>query len=301
MGLHISLAAEKIGSLWGMPLTNSLLMTWITMACLFVFAWMATRRMSMIPSGMQNFAETIVGGLYNFFQEVTGHNTRKFFPLIASLFFFVIIANWIGLFPGVGTIGFHHDVVNHEATANTTEAAHAEEVAYSEVAAVVDTHAEETDEHQTAVTQVTTTEAVAGEEEHHTVFTPLFRAATADLNLTFALAIVAVLAIQVYGLAALGRGYVSKFFNFSSPMAFGLGILEFISEVSRIISFAFRLFGNIFAGEVLLAVMAFLLPFIVPLPFLVMEVFVGFIQALVFSMLTAVFLNMAVTAHEEGH
>jgi F-type H+-transporting ATPase subunit a len=300
MGLHISLAAEKIGSLWGMPLTNSLLTTWITMACLFLFAWIATRRMSLIPSTAQNIAETIVGGLYTFFSEIAGHNTKKFFPLAGSLFLFILTANWLGLLPGVGTIGFHHEVVNHEATTGTAEAAHVEEVVHTEEVAIADSYAEESHAEQ-AVAPKATTEAVVGEEEHHTVFTPLFRAATADLNLTFALAIIVMTLVQVYGFAALKLEYLGKFLNFKSPMDFGLGIMELISEASRILSFAFRLFGNIFAGEVLLAVMAFLLPFIVPLPFLVMEIFVGLIQALVFSMLTVVFLNMAVTSHEESH
>ncbi|MEK7119573.1 MAG: F0F1 ATP synthase subunit A, partial [Patescibacteria group bacterium] len=164
-----------------------------------------------------------------------------FFPLLASLFLFIITANWMGLLPGVGTIGFFH-----------------------------------------------------GEE-----FTPLLRGATADLNTTLGLALVAVLAIQYFGFVTVGGHYSTRFLNFKNPIEFFLGILEMVSEVSKVISFAFRLFGNIFAGEVLLTVMAFLMPFIVPLPFLMLELFVGFIQALVFSMLTAVFLNVAVS-HKGG-
>ena len=102
-----------------------------------------------------------------------------------------------------------------------------------------------------------------------------------------------------FGFKNLGFHYGSKFLNLKDPMGFFVGILESVSEVSRIISFAFRLFGNIFAGEVLLAVMAFLMPFLIPLPFLMMELFVGFIQALVFAMLTAVFLNVALSHAEE--
>lgn len=132
-------------------------------------------------------------------------------------------------------------------------------------------------------------------EEGHKAFIPIFRAGTADLNTTLALAIVAMLVIQISGLRTLGTPYLKKFVNFSNPIYFFVGFLELISEFSKIISFAFRLFGNIFAGEVLLTVIAFLMPVFAPLPFMGMELFVGFIQALVFSMLTSVFLSLATT------
>ncbi len=108
-----------------------------------------------------------------------------------------------------------------------------------------------------------------------------------------ALAILVVLFIQIIGLRTFGVKYLKKFFNFTNPVNFFVGILELVSELSRIVSFAFRLFGNIFAGEVLLAVIAFLIPIIAPVPFLGLELFVGFIQALVFAMLTSVFLLIA--------
>jgi F-type H+-transporting ATPase subunit a len=257
--LKISLAAERIGFLFGLPITNSLLATWLTMVCLFIFAYFATRKMSLRPSGIQSVAEMLVGGLYDFFSAVTGHHIAKFFPLLASLFLFIITANWIGLLPGVGTVGVYH-------TAEAVE---------------------------------TVTEVV--EEKEKVEFIPLLRAATADLNMTVGLAIVAVFAIQYFGFSLVGFHYSSRFLSFKDPMAFVMGILEILSETSKVISFAFRLFGNIFAGEVLLAVLAFLMPFIVPLPFLMMELFVGFIQALVFSMLTAVFLNVAVSHGEAAH
>lgn len=239
--LEISISAEKISSLWGLPITNSLLTTWVTMGFLSVFAWVSTHRLSKIPSRFQSLAELIVGGLHDFFRQVAGQHVQKFFPLLASLFLFIITANWVGLLPGVGTVGLFHTV--HE----------------------------------------------------EVKFVPLFRAATADLNTTIALALVAMLAVQYFGFAISGPHYGTKFINISSPIQFFLGILELVSDFSKIISFAFRLFGNIFAGEVLLAVLAFLIPFVVPLPFITMELFVGFIQALVFSMLTAVFLNVAVS------
>lgn len=130
-------------------------------------------------------------------------------------------------------------------------------------------------------------------------FVPLLRAGTADLNLTVALAMVAVIAVQIFGIAAIGFiKYFKKFINFSSPVNFFVGILELVGEVVRVISFAFRLFGNIFAGEVLLIVLSVLVPYIIPLPFYIMEIFVGFIQALVFTMLALVYIKMATLSHE---
>jgi len=136
--------------------------------------------------------------------------------------------------------------------------------------------------------------------EHNT---PLLRAPSADLNFTLALAILAVLIINVLGAAAIGTAkHLKKFFNFSNPINFFIGLIELVSEFAKMISFSFRLFGNIFAGEVLLTIIAFLAPYIVPLPFLFLEIFVGFVQALIFSMLTIVFLAIATVDHhaEEG-
>jgi len=133
------------------------------------------------------------------------------------------------------------------------------------------------------------------EVEGHQTLIPLFRAPSADLNFTIALALVSVLAVNIFSIKEIGiKSYLRKFFNFKKPIMLFVGLLEFISEFVKIISFSFRLFGNIFAGEVLLMIVAFLMPFVVPLPFLFLEVFVGFIQALIFSMLTMVFLSMAV-------
>lgn len=237
---HISLAAEIVTRIAGFPISNALITTWLVMGILTVASYLVTRSMKLVPSGVQSIAEMLVGGLYDFFSSVTGKYVRDVFPLVASLFLFILVANWVGLLPGVGTVGIFR-----------------------------------------------------GEE-----FTPLLRGATADLNTTVALALFAMVAIQYFGFKTSGFHYGKRFFNFGNPIYFFLGILELVSELSKVISFAFRLFGNIFAGEVLLAVMAFLMPFVVPLPFITMELFVGFIQALVFSMLTAVFLSVAVSHGE---
>lgn len=137
-------------------------------------------------------------------------------------------------------------------------------------------------------------------KEDGQVLLPFFRRATADLNTTLALAIFSVGAIQYFGLKQLKISYLKKFINLRSPIDFFIGIIEIISETARVVSFSFRLFGNMFAGEVLILIISFLIPVVAPVPFLSLEIFVGFIQAFIFAMLTLVFLNMAVS-HGEDH
>ncbi len=141
------------------------------------------------------------------------------------------------------------------------------------------------------------TEITHGKE----IFVPYFRGATADINITLGLALSSVGLIQYIGLKNLGLHYFSKFFTLKDPISCFIGILELVAEFAKILSFAFRLFGNIFAGEVLLTVIAFLVPIVAPLPFLGLELFVGLVQALVFSMLTLVFMQMATISHAEEH
>lgn len=137
-------------------------------------------------------------------------------------------------------------------------------------------------------------------EGERRTFLPLLRSPASDLNFTLALAAITVVATHVFGVRSLGaKLHISRFLNFSGPLEFFIGILEFISEIAKIISFSFRLFGNVFAGEVLLVVIAFLAPYLAPLPFLFLEMFVGFIQAFVFAMLATVFTAFSIAGHEE--
>ncbi len=133
--------------------------------------------------------------------------------------------------------------------------------------------------------------------EGHRELVPFFRSVHADLNMTLALAIISVVMTQVFGFVANGAGYLKRYFNFSNPVLFFVGLLEVVSVFAKIISFAFRLFGNIFAGEVLLTIVGFIAPFLAPLPFYGLELFVGLIQAVVFTMLTLVFFSMATSHH----
>jgi F-type H+-transporting ATPase subunit a len=287
MALHISLAAETIAHIGWFPVTNSLLMTWIVMAILLFLSLASTRKLSLIPNHLQSIMEIVLEGLYSFFSSVVGHHIKMIFPLVTSLFLFIILSNWSGLLPGVGTIGFTEPVV-------------AEHVATEPIGS--ETHSEIASSHEAVVEEVTQEGAVLVKEEpvaaHATKFVPLLRGPTADLNMTIALALIAVIAMQYFGFKTLGAKYSHRFINIRNPILGFVGFLEIISDLSKVISFAFRLFGNIFAGEVLLAVMAFLMPFIAPMPFLMLELFVGFIQALVFSTLTSVFINVAL-AHDE--
>jgi F-type H+-transporting ATPase subunit a len=215
---------------------------------IIVASYILKSRARLIPGGFQNIVEVVLEALLNLADSVTQDRkqSKKFFPIVATIFIFVILINWVEVVPGLGTIGINEEIHGKE------------------------------------------------------VLVPFIRSGSADLNFTLAIAIVSVISAQVLGIAAIGAGkYAKKFFvsPFHKPYFVGtfVGLLELISEIAKLISFSFRLFGNIFAGEVLLTVMLFLVPYIVPLPFLLLELFVGFVQALVFSMLTLVFFKMAAT------
>jgi F-type H+-transporting ATPase subunit a len=258
--MHVSIAPELITNTFGIPVTNTLIASVIATIALISISYLATRNIKETPKGLQNIFEAIIEALLNMVDSVTRDRkqTYQFFPLVATIFIFIILSNWLGLIPGFGSVGFF-------------ESAKDADIAIAHV-------------------------------EEHGVFIPLLRSANSDLNTTLALAFISVAAIQISGIAALGIfKYGKKFINLSSPISFFVGILELISEIAKMISFSFRLFGNVFAGEVLLIVIMTLVPFIAPIPFFALEIFVGFIQALVFSMLTLVFLKMAVTAQHEEH
>ena len=239
--MSISITPEELFSLFGMPMTNTLVMSFVVSLLLIIFALVARARIKSdgIPGRIQLFLEIVIGGLFDFVYSAVGNRKKaeKVFWLVATFFILILFNNWVELWPGLGYIGMKKG--------------------YSII--------------------------------------PIIRSPSADLNTTLALAIVSVFMTQFFGITAIGIGkHFKKYINFSSPIKFFVGILEMISEISRIISFSFRLFGNIFAGEVLLIVSYYLIPYLVPLPFLFMEVFVGIIQAFIFAMLTLSFTQVAI-------
>ncbi len=241
--LNISLRAETIFYIGTWPVTNAVLLAFIAVILLTVIAVTLRKKLAMAPGMLQNVVEVVVESSLGFMDDVFGSRDRseKYFPLVFTIFIFVITSNYLGLLPGVSSITLGHGA-----------------------------------------------DAI-----------PLLRSPASDLNFTLAIALIAVTMVNVFSAAIVGiRDRVGVFFNIKGPIQFFVGLLELLSEFARIISFTFRLFGNVFAGEVLLAIMALLVPYLIPLPFMFLELFVGFIQAFIFAMLTLVFIQLAVTPHE---
>jgi F-type H+-transporting ATPase subunit a len=260
-----TLFAEPIFHIGEFKITNSLLNSWLMLLIVLILVFALRRRIAMVPRGLQNFFESGVESFLGIFDSVTGDRSKslKFFPLVFSFFLFILLSNWLGLLPGVGSVG-----------------------------QIVSEHGEK-------------------------VFVPYFRGATADLNTTLSLAIIGVVVSHIFGVMALGSwNYLNKFINIKAfleipkkirkdptiiivnPIKAFVGIVEIVGEVAKIASLSFRLFGNIFAGEVLLASMSAILAFGLPVPFMFLEVIVGLIQALIFSMLILAYLTMNTAAEE---
>lgn len=239
--IHIALAAEKIGTFFGFPITNTLLMSFVVFAILGTLTFSVRKNLSLIPGRMQTLVETLFVGILDYMTETLedARLARKLFPLILTIFLFIFTANIIEFTPGIGSIGWTH-----------------------------------------------------GDGE----FIPLLRSMNTDMNTTLALTIIAFVVIEVVGVATLGFfQYGKKFVNLSSVLGFMVGIIELFSEVARLVSYSFRLFGNIFAGEVMILVIQHFVPMVLPVPVMLFEVFVGFIQAAIFALLTLFFVKIAIT------
>ncbi len=349
-----------LGPIGDFNLTNTILSSWIAIAIIFILAYFATRKLGLVPRGLQNFVEAVLSWLLGLVDSIAGPKGRRFFPLVATIFIFVIINNWISLVPGFGTVGkmeSAEEVVHHvieekaeEADPHLTlvEAEHELEVFLEwdedERSAAPNDHVGKQiyttlegrdlhiwDEvgffrvmpfamHKQSMTGAEYAEDYIDFPDGHIKFSepegqnvglliPFFRNANTGLNTTLGIALIAMFFVELWGIKALGFfGYAGKFFNFggfkqgitTGFIDFFVGILEGISELARVISFTFRLFGNMFAGEILLFVMMFLIPLALAVPFYGLELFVGFIQATIFAVLTLMFAAIAVTAHG-GH
>ena len=273
MEFHISVKPE---TLWSLPLfghltlriTNSFLTMLLVMLFLIILGSLVARRAQLIPGRLQSVVEMVVEFLLSLVEGTAGKKLgRRIFPLIGGLFIFIIVANYTGLLPGIGTIGIWH------------EGKHA---------------------------LVAASEGATGTEHGGRTLVPLFRPPSADLNMTLAMALISYVAFQVAGISA--HGVWGRIKHMANP-PFLLPI-EIISELSRIVSLSFRLFGNIFAGETLLTVMYGLanaikitvVGLVIPVIFLYLEVLFGFIQALIFAVLTLIYIALASAhEHEEEH
>jgi F-type H+-transporting ATPase subunit a len=272
----VKLAPDVIFHIGAFPVTNTLLCTWIVTIILAALFFFATRRRDLIPSGLQNFMEWIVELMLGLVENVTGSNeegkrkAKIFFPLVATLFLFILLANLVDIFPGVDTVG------------------------------AIDTAV-------LAKMHVTSPYGPFLFGNISNAIIPWVRPATTDLNLNFAMALITVITAQVVGFTTLGAGeHLSKYFNFRSlfkftgngVIEFFVGLLEILSEIARVLSLAFRLFGNIFAGSVVLAVFAFILPLVADIIFIPFELFVAVVQAFVFALLALIYLQLATLGHE---
>jgi F-type H+-transporting ATPase subunit a len=266
------LPAEEIFHIFGFPITNCILASWVTIIALVGFAYAVTHRIKLVPSKLQGLLEMALEWMLNLCEDSAGReNARRFFPVVCTLFLFVIMNAWLSLIPGFGTIGFWES------------------------------------------------------GEHGMVLVPFLRGTNTDINFPLALALISFGFVEYWGVTSVGlRTYLSKFFNFrrlfggfaqlfrgkvrsatttilNGCIDIFTGFLELISELVRIVSFTFRLFGNMTGGEILLLMVVFLVPWILPLPFYALELLVGFVQALIFGGLTLGFATIAVTPpHREG-
>ncbi len=245
-GISVVLKAEQLGSVFGFPITNSLIMAWVIMTLLILGAYFFGKSLTLVPGKLQAGIEWAFEGAIAYMTEVLESEklARRFFPLVATIFIFVAFINELEFFPGVGSIGFSH----------------------------------------------------ASE------FLPILRAPTTDLNFTLALALISFFVIEITGIAMLGFfKYAKKYVNVKSPIGFVVGLIELVSNLGRLISFSFRLFGNIFAGEVMILVASYFLPYLLPAPLMGFEMFIGLVQALVFAMLTLFFIKLAIAEPEGAH
>lgn len=275
---EVTIFAEPLFSIGTFTVTNSLLNSWISVFLLIIFAVAVRNKIKRIPKGIQNFFEIIVEGGLDLADTVTGDRQKslKVFPFVLTIFIFILVNNYMGLLPGIGSIGM---VALHEG---------------------------------------------------HATFIPYFRGATADLNTTLALGFMAVVLANFFGIVSIGIwNYLNKFVNLKSlghPFShfshnlkesglvkavvsffvdllvglveFAVGLIEIVGEIAKVASLSFRLFGNIFAGEVLLASVALIFAFATPIPFMFLELIVGLVQALVFSILTLVYFTIASMEHD---
>ena len=362
---YITVPPDHLWDVGGYTITNTLLAAWLTMVVLIIVAVVAGPRMGLVPSGFSGFIEMILSGFYGICASMAGEqHTRRFFPLVGTIFFYILVSNYFGLLPMNAVIGvpepnhgdtqvvFHQTTVagidlayfplkaesidvgagEHPLLPEGVELEHGAEAEHEGEGAAEGTPAGTPAGHganlttpseslvsaNPAGTSLATVAGAEGAEVERTtdgrfsgILAPYFRSVMTDITAPLAIAIFSFIFVEFWGLQSLGLGYLKKFFAFGAILKKGplglidifVGLLEMVSELSRMISFTFRLFGNIFAGSVLMLMMTFLTPFVLILPFYGLELFVGAIQAFVFAVLTLVFAMSAVAHHgdDEHH
>lgn len=279
-GIHISVKAEPIFEMAGFPVTNSLIFSWIAMLLfLLVCVYYAKSIKNREKSGLFYVLNLFFTYIYNLIESVLHDKVTFFYPLLGAYFFYILFNNWLGIMPTVGSVLVKPYVVHNEQVPSASE------------------ESKESIQQNAHEGEIKINDTLKDKDESHKVNKiPLFRSNNADLNATVALALITVFFVQFYGFKYNGLGYLKKFFNFSSPIMAFVGILELISEFARILSFAFRLFGNVLAGEILITIVSAIIPpmtsFIL-MPFFTLEIMAGAIQALVFTMISTVLIGMA--------
>ncbi len=272
MELHASLKAEELFFIGQVGITNSMVMAWMAIALLVIVGWLGGRAPAMVPSGIQNFVEIVIEFLYNTVIATAGPQGRRIFPLFATIFLFILTANYMALLPGVGTISLpkaHGQMAKPHSFVAVAEAAEA------------------------GGSRPNPATVMEESAQHELEMVPEFRAATADMNMTLGMGLIAFIFIHASGVMAHGTaGYLEELATpwFLTP-------IKVMIEGFVPVSLAMRLFGNVFGGEMLMAVMNW--P-IVAVPFMGMELFFGFIQAVIFSMLTLIFTSLS-TYIPPGH
>jgi F-type H+-transporting ATPase subunit a len=307
----VILPSERVFSIGPFQVRNTVLTSWVVIIFLVVSSLLATRSMTLVPVRfLQNFVEAILEWMFGVVEDAAGPaNARRFFPLVGTIFLYVIVSNWLSLLPIYGTFG---EVTSPEVAQGQTAQAIVFQTVHigSLPVAVIPLHPQTVQVQGGPNGEPVRTDGqpmVSSDGSQVTgSLIPYLRGVFTDANAPLSIALVSFVAVEYWGITSLGVGsYLSKFFKFGAlkngPMGIidiFVGLLELLSEFIRIISFTFRLLGNIFAGEVLLIFMTFLVPFVVPAIFYGLELFVGLIQAAVFALLTLVFAVMAVQPHE---
>ncbi len=242
-GIHVAIAAEKLGEFFGIPITNTLVTSWVVIALLIAFAFLIRGRLSMIPGKLQTLVEEAFSFVYDYVAETleSKEMARRFFPLLMTIFLFVFVGNMLHFIPGIGSLEYN---------------------------------------------------------DH-----PFLRAPNTDLTVPLVLALVSFFVIEITGILAIGFWkYSSKFLQnpFTNPIGFAVGLIELIGELVRVVSLSFRLFGNILAGEIIIAVAIFFAPYFLPVPLMLFEIFIGFLQAAIFALLTLFFIKLAIMEPHGG-